>query len=143
MRHSPRIDKRRVSTAFSAGMLNRLVRPLIMRGLRIPGIALLETTGRRSGQPRRTPVGDGLEGDVFWVIAEHGRGAAFVRNIEADPAVRVKVRGRWRTGVARLLYDDDPRERQRTMSNKPNSAIVRLMGSDLLSVRIDLDPAHR
>jgi len=37
-----------------------------------PGDALLETTGRRTGQPRRTPVCDGLDGDTFWLVAQRG-----------------------------------------------------------------------
>jgi deazaflavin-dependent oxidoreductase (nitroreductase family) len=101
---------------------------------------ILETTGRRSGQPRRIAVGKALEGDTLWVVAEHGRSAAYVRNIEADPRVRVLLGRRWRTGTARVLPDDDPRERQRRMPNRANSAAVRLMGSELLTVRIDLDP---
>ena len=38
------------------------------------------------------------------------------------------------------LTEDDPRERQRRIPNKLNSAMVRAMGSDLLTVRVDLDP---
>jgi deazaflavin-dependent oxidoreductase (nitroreductase family) len=101
---------------------------------------ILETTGRRSGLPRRTPVGKAIVGDTLWVVAEHGRRAAYVRNIEADPRVRVKVGSRWRGGTARPLPDDDWRERQRRMPNKLNSASVRVMASDPLTVRIDLDP---
>lgn len=61
-----------------------------------------------------------------------------MRNIKANPAVRVRVGGRWRTGTAHLLPDDDPVQR---LGNLPrlNSAMVRLMGSDLLTIRVDLD----
>jgi hypothetical protein len=41
-----------------------------------PGYALLETVGRGSGLPRQTPVGDGLIGDTFWIVAEHGLSAS-------------------------------------------------------------------
>lgn len=85
-------------------------------------------------------MGKALEGDTLWVVAEHGRRAAYVRNIEANARVRVLLGRRWRTGTARVLADDDPRERQRRMPNRFNSAAVRLLGSDLLTVRIDLDP---
>ena len=77
------------------------------------------------------------------IVAEHGRRAAYVRNIGADPGVRIKIGRRWRTGTARTMPDDDPRERQRRMPNRLNSASVRLMGSDLLTVRVDLDPPGR
>jgi len=136
--------KRRLVTALQVHLLNRPVKALLARGVTPPGVALLETTGRRSGRPRRTPVGDGLEGDAFWIVAEHGRSAGYVRNLEADPRVRVKVGGRWWTGTAHLLDDDDPRARQRTLARGHplralNAASVRAMGTDLLTIRIDLD----
>jgi deazaflavin-dependent oxidoreductase (nitroreductase family) len=134
------VDKRRASTFVSRRLLNPLVRRAADAGLPLPGLVLLETTGRRSGRPRRTPVGKALVGDTLWVVAEHGRRAAYVRNIEANPRVRVRIGRDWRTGTARVLPDDDPRERQRRMPNRVNSAAVRAMGSDLLTVRVDLDP---
>ena len=105
----------------------------------LPGWSLLETTGRNSGRPHRNPVGDGLIGDAFWIVADHGRRSDYVRNIEANPRVRLRVRGRWRTGTAHLMPDDDPVARQRQLGSF-NAAFVRLMGSDLLTLRVDLDP---
>jgi deazaflavin-dependent oxidoreductase (nitroreductase family) len=75
------VDKRRASTFASAKLLNPLVRAAVRAGLPLPGVVLLETTGRRSGEPRRTPVGKALVGDTLWVVAEHGRRASYVRNI--------------------------------------------------------------
>ena len=134
------MDKRSVSTFLSVKLLNPLVKAASERGVPLPTLVILETRGRKSGLPRRTPVGKAIEGDTLWIVAEHGRRAGYVRNIEANPRVRVKVGRRWRTGTARALPDDDPRERQRRMPNKMNSAVVRGMGSDLLTVRVDLDP---
>ena len=131
--------KRTLSTALARHVVNPIVRAALDRGIAPRGYALLETTGRRTGLPRRTPVGNGTDGDTFWIVAEHGRSAAYVRNIEADPRVRVKVGRRWRSGTAVLLPDDDPRQRQRTIGRSFNAAVVRLMGTDLLTVRIDLD----
>jgi deazaflavin-dependent oxidoreductase (nitroreductase family) len=136
------LDKRGVSTFMSHRLMNPLVKAATGVGLPLPGIVILETTGRRSGEPRRTPVGRAIDGDTLWIVAEHGRRASYVRNIEADPRVRVKVGRRWRTGTAHLMPDDDPRERQRSMPSL-NAVTVRLMGSDLLTVRVDLDPAQR
>jgi deazaflavin-dependent oxidoreductase (nitroreductase family) len=138
------MDKYRAVNTFQKRVGNPVVRTALERGLRIPGYSVLETIGRTSGLPRRVPVGDGLDGDTFWIVSEHGRRAAYVRNIEANPRVRVKVRGKWRAGTAVTLPDDDPRERQRIMgerrrSTKLNSAAVRSLGTDLLTVRIDLD----
>jgi deazaflavin-dependent oxidoreductase (nitroreductase family) len=135
------VDKRRVSTFASAKLLNPLVRAAARAGIPLPGYVLLETTGRRSGQPRQVPVGEALEGDTLWVVAEHGLRAAYVRNIQANPRVRVRLGRRWRTGTAHVLEDDDWRERQRRMQNRFNSAVVRAMGTEPVTVRVDLDPA--
>jgi deazaflavin-dependent oxidoreductase (nitroreductase family) len=135
------VDKRSASTFFSVRLLNPLVRAASRAGLPLPGLVILETTGRRSGAPRRTPVGKAIVGNTLWVIAEHGRQAAYVRNIEAEPRVRVRLGGEWRTGTAHVLPDDDWRERQRRMPNRLNSAAVRVMGSEPVTVRVDLDPA--
>ena len=131
--------KRRLVTAFQRRLLNPLIRLLDRVGLRPNGTAILETTGRKSGTPRRTPVGNGLEGSTFWLVAEHGRSSAYVRNIESNPRVRVKVGDRWHPGTAHLLPDEDPLARQEQMWNKPNARAVRRVGTDLLVIRIDLD----
>ena len=132
--------KRRLITALQVRVLNPPVRALAARGL-MPGIALLETTGRRSGEPRRTPVSNGLERgtNTFWIVAAMGRKAAYVRNIEADARVRIRVRGRWRSGTAHVLDDEQPRARLRSLSHL-NAASIRAFGSELLVVRVDLDP---
>ncbi|MCW2685118.1 MAG: nitroreductase [Mycobacterium sp.] len=76
--------------------------------------------------------------DQFWMVSEHGDRSHYVLNIKADHSVRVRIHGRWRTGTAHLLPDDDPVARLRELPGM-NSAVVRVMGSDLLTVRIDLD----
>jgi deazaflavin-dependent oxidoreductase (nitroreductase family) len=129
--------------------LNPQVKILFAMGLALPGYALLETIGRKSGKPRRTPVGDGRLGSQFWLIAEHGIKAGYVRNIASNPRVRLKLRrsgimGSWHSGTAHLLPEDDPRARQRWLYEKvpgslANAMVVRLLGTDLLTVRIDLD----
>jgi len=137
--------KRRVVDPFQKLVLNRLVRAAFELGIPPPGDALLETIGRRTGQKRPTPVCDGVDGDTFWVVAQHGRQADYVRNIEANPRVRVKSSGAsWRAGTAHILDDDDPRERQRT-ARRVNLArglcvtASEVMGTDFLTIRIDLD----
>jgi hypothetical protein len=72
-------------------------------------------------------VGDGRIENQFWLVAEHGMNAGYVRNIERDPHVRLKLREglryHWHTGTAHLLSDDDPRERQRWLATQlPSSA---------------------
>jgi len=129
-------------------LLNPPIKLALALSLPLPGYALLETRGWKTGKPRRTPVGDGRIGNEFWLVAEHGMKAGYVRNIEHDPHVRLKLREglryHWHTGTARLLSEDDPRERQRWLANHlPSSAgnarAVRLFGTQLLSIRIELD----
>ena len=138
------MDKRRVTTTLAKYLVNPLVRGLFRLGVPAPGTAILETLGRKSGQPRRTPVTNGLAGDTFWIVTEHGRRASYVRNIEANPRVRVKVGQHWRPGTAALMPDDDPRARLKAIaharpSSRIHTATVRLMQTELLTVRIDLD----
>ena len=106
----------------------------------VPGYAVIETIGRRSGRARRVPVGGGLRGDTFWLVAADGRAAQYVRNIEASPKVRVRVHGRWRTGNAHMLPNDNPRRRMWRL-NPVNGLFIWVSGRDLLTVRIDIEPA--
>jgi deazaflavin-dependent oxidoreductase (nitroreductase family) len=121
---------------------NRLVNPLVRAGHRVGltgGTALLETTGRRTRRPRQTPVGNGLRGNEFWVITEHGRHSSYVKNIEANPRVRVKVGRVWFSGTAHILDDDDPYERMRKLGRTVNDSALRLVGTEHLVIRVDLD----
>jgi len=135
--------KRKLASGTARYVFNPIVRGLFRVGLPAPGTAILETIGRKSGQPRRNPVTNGLVDGVFWIVAEHGRRASYVRNLEANPGVRVRVGKRWLSGTARLVPEDDPRERLRYItSRRPitrlNTTTVRLLQTDLVTVRIDL-----
>lgn len=106
-------------------------------GRQLP-VTMIKTTGRKSGLPRRTAVGGRVVDNQFWMVSEHGDHSDYVRNIKANPSVRVRVGGRWRNGTAHLLPDDDALARLGQLP-KLNSAVVRMMGSDLLTIRVDLD----
>jgi hypothetical protein len=91
-------------------------------------------------------VCDGLEGDTFWLVAQHGHRADYVRNIEANPHVKVRIGSHsdWRAGTGHILNDDDPRERMRMLSQgNPWRRLClgasKAMATSLLTVRIDLD----
>ena len=77
---------------FQKLVVNRLMR-------RNPPQTLLETTGRTSGQPRRAPLGGELVRHQFRYVSEFGAQSQYVRNIQADPRVRVRRRGTWRSGT--------------------------------------------
>jgi deazaflavin-dependent oxidoreductase (nitroreductase family) len=127
--------KRRRVSFFHRHVANPITR-------RLPTQVLLETIGRVSGRPRRTPIGGRLDGATFWLVSDHGDASHYVRNIKANNGVRVRIRGRWHTGTARTLPDDDPRARLASLP-RFNSSLVRALGTDLLTVRIDLNPAPR
>ena len=134
-----RSAKRRVLRTVTNRLVNPVMRPLVGRGPLARGWALLETRGRRTGLPRVVPIGNGLRGDTFWIVTEHGYHADYVRNIQADPRVRVKVRGQWRSGTAHLLPGEDPYARLRALRRPLNDAMVLAVGTEQLVVRIDLD----
>jgi deazaflavin-dependent oxidoreductase (nitroreductase family) len=106
-------------------------------GRQLP-VTMVETTGRKSGQPRRTTVGGKVIDNQFWMVSEHGEHSDYVRNIKADPAVRVRINGQWHNGTAHLLPDDDARQRLRSLP-RLNGGVVRTLGTDLLTIRVDLD----
>jgi deazaflavin-dependent oxidoreductase (nitroreductase family) len=139
--------RRRVINRLQKSLINPLDKLAFALRTPPPGDALIETTGRRTGRPRITPVCDGRDGDTFWIVAQDGRSADYVRNIDANPRVRVKgsLSGRgWRTGTAHILDDDDPGERVRILSrgNRWRRLCLQAsgaMGTSALTVRIDLD----
>jgi hypothetical protein len=127
--------------------LNPLMRLLLAIGINPFGLAILETRGHASGKIRRVPVGNGRKGQDFWIIAEHGTRAGYVRNIAHDPRVRVRLRTglryRWVPGIATICPDDDPLARQRHIIawhplRALNAINVRVLGADLLTVHVQL-----
>jgi deazaflavin-dependent oxidoreductase (nitroreductase family) len=120
---------------FTNFFQKNVANPLMRRN---PMQTLLETTGRTSGQPRRTPLGGKRINDSFWFVSEFGEKSQYVKNIKANPRVRVRLRGKWYPGTAHLVPDDDPQERLRDLPQF-NSFGVRTFGTNLLTVRVDLD----
>ena len=137
-RQEGRARKQRWVTWFHRHVANPCIR--LVAG-HMPGQAILETTGRRSGLPLGTPVGGRIEGSTFWMVSDHGLASNYVRNIQADPRVRVQVRGTWYPGTAVVLPDDDARKRLKRLP-RMNSLLVRMLGTDLTTVRIDLESGH-
>jgi deazaflavin-dependent oxidoreductase (nitroreductase family) len=121
----------RITTVFQKNVANPLMRLM-------PFQTLLETTGRKSGEPRRTPLDGSRIGDQFWFVSEFGDKSQYVKNIQANPAVRVRLKGKWHSGTAHLVPDDDPHERLRSLP-KINSFGVRTLGTNLLTIRVDLE----
>lgn len=131
--------KRSIARFLTNRLVNPIVRPAIERGWFPPTQALLETTGRTTGRPRRTPVGNGLRDGVFWIVTEHGYASDYVKNIQKDPRVRIKLGRRWLSGVAEIVPNDDVAARLRMLSRPVNDAALRLVGTEHLTIRVDLD----
>jgi deazaflavin-dependent oxidoreductase (nitroreductase family) len=128
--------KRRRVRLVQRYLLNPPIKLLVWAGL-VPGHALVETVGRRSGRRRRTVVGMHVEGDVGWVVAEQGRHAGYVNNLHARPDVRVRIHRRWRAARAQIV-DDDPDARLESFGRPRHADAVRRFGTDLTTVRFDL-----
>jgi deazaflavin-dependent oxidoreductase (nitroreductase family) len=130
--------ERRVGRA----VMNPVVAVLDRVGIRSSLVVELETTGAKSGQPRRVPLGGREDGNDLWVISQHGRRAGWAYNIAANPNVRVRVNNQWRSGTATFEPDDDVRARARSfggngkLSQSATAFTMRAMESDPISVRI-------
>ncbi len=63
----------------------------------------LTTTGRTSGQPREIEIWFTERDGRYYLIAEHGERAHWVRNLRRDPRVQVRVGGRGFPARARVV----------------------------------------
>ena len=116
-------------------VLNPPMRPLVWLGL-FRDYGFLETRGRRTGKPRRALVAFEREGDVLWVVALLGERAAHVRNVGADPNVRVRLGHRWIVGRAEPVPDDDAFARAMRSPHTVDRWWVRTFGWSPISIRI-------
>ena len=99
-------------TAFQT--LNSLLRPAVESGVGNPwpvgsGAIVLETTGRVSGEPRRVPLLASRFGDKLVVSTVRGD-SQWLRNVEAEPSVRVWLGG-------------EPRDAQATVCRGPLNTV--------------------
>ncbi len=123
-------------------IVNPLVGALDRIGIRASSTVELETTGAKSGQPRRVPLTGRADADGVWVISQHGKRAGWAHNIAADPKVRVRVDNQWRTGTASFVPDDDVVARARSfggdskLGQSATALGMRALQSDPISVRI-------
>ena len=128
--------KRRRIQWVQRHLVNPPAKVAVWTGL-VPGFVLVETTGRKSGKRRLNVVGMKIEGDTGWVIAEYGRHAGYVNNLEANPDVRVRLHRRWRAAHAHILDDDDPQARLASFHRRSHEAAVRQFGTDLLTIQFE------
>jgi deazaflavin-dependent oxidoreductase (nitroreductase family) len=68
-------------------------------------VLLLTTIGRKSGQPRVTPLQYEEEQGVIYVASARGPHADWFRNIQANPRVKVQIADRVFEGLAEPIVD--------------------------------------
>ncbi len=94
--------------------LNALVEPAVRAGCASPGLlptgmVVLETTGAKSGLPRRVPLlATVLEGYLF-VGTARGARSQWLRNLRAEQRVRYWLAGREHRGTAFVFAEGAPR----------------------------------
>ncbi len=89
--------------------MNKFMRKIY--GAQFPGrriILLLTTTGRKSGEPRVTPLQYELIDGIRWVGSGWGKDADWLKNIHRDPRVSVQVGGD-RYQACTELFEDPAR----------------------------------
>lgn len=90
-------------SAFRA--LNSVVKPTVRAGVGNPfpllggGLVVLETTGRKSGEPRTVPLVASRIGNTV-IVSTVRANSLWLANIEADDRVAVWLNGKRRTGAA-------------------------------------------
>lgn len=123
-------------------IVNPLVAALDRIGIRASSTVELETTGAKTGQPRRIPLTGRADDGGVWVISQHGRRAGWAHNITANPEVRVRVDNEWHSGTAAFVPGDDVVARARSfggktkLSQSATALGMRALQSDPISVRI-------
>jgi hypothetical protein len=86
--------------------LNRFVEPVVRAGLGSslagPGTYVVETTGHRSGLPRRVPLLGQRVGDSI-IVSTIRDGSRWIRNLEHHPYADVWIAGRPRRAAASVI----------------------------------------
>ena len=79
------------------------------------GVCHLQTTGRTSGRPRTIEIWFGTDGERVYMLAGGRNRAHWVRNLVADPRVRVRIGGVTLAGMARVIEGEEREELARRL----------------------------
>ncbi len=109
METSPATSLSRLEADFFSG-LNSVVEPYLRAGFGTPGfcangIVLIETTGRKTGRIINVPLMAMSVGDVVIVSTVRARRSQWIRNVAANPEVRLWLRGRAHEARAFVIGD--------------------------------------
>ena len=97
---------------FYARLGNAFTRPLWSLLGPPKGFAILTTTGRKTGKPRRQSVRAIRESDRIVVVAMMGERAQWLKNVRSNPKVTVRLWGETITGLAHAVHDEAERKPQ-------------------------------
>jgi deazaflavin-dependent oxidoreductase (nitroreductase family) len=98
----------------------------------------LTTIGRRSGRPRQIEIWFTRHAGRYYLVAEHGLKAHWVRNLLAEPAVRALIGRRSFRGRARVV--DGRSERDLVATIRERSEAKYGWGAGLV---VEIAPAAR
>jgi deazaflavin-dependent oxidoreductase (nitroreductase family) len=98
----------------------------------------LITIGRRSGRPRQIEIWFTRHAGRYYLVAEHGLKAHWVRNLLAEPAVRARIGRRSFRGRARVV--DGRSERDLVATIRERSEAKYGWGAGLV---VEIAPAAR
>lgn len=85
------------------------------------------------------------DGGTVWLVAEQGLQADYVRNIAAQPRVRIKIGRSWHAGRAVPLPEDDAWSRHTLVAQgngwlgRADGIFFKVTASSPVTVRVDLD----
>ncbi|MFN8474322.1 MAG: nitroreductase family deazaflavin-dependent oxidoreductase [Anaerolineae bacterium] len=88
--------------------------PVDLTGLTGEQYLYLTTTGRVTGLPREIEIWYVFNAGRFYVLAEHFHAAQWVKNIQRQPHVRVRIAGRTFEALARVLDEERDTEAWQT-----------------------------
>ena len=121
-------DRERQTPSIASGFfqtLNRFLEPVAESGCFSPefwptGLILLETTGRRSGRPHRTPVLAMIMDDHVIVRTFRGERSDWFKNLRAKPEVSYWAGNAWKRAQATV---NTPGEEYETKYLPPFAAL--------------------
>jgi deazaflavin-dependent oxidoreductase (nitroreductase family) len=116
---------------FNRHATNRALGPIAER---MPGFAIVEHVGRRSGRAYRTPVAAFARNGMLTIALTYGPDSEWVRNVLAADGCDVRMRGRsMRMRDPRLVHDET-----RRAVPTPVRTVLRLMGvADFLQLTVN------
>jgi deazaflavin-dependent oxidoreductase (nitroreductase family) len=79
----------------------------LLRDHAADGVCHLQTTGRTSGKPRTIEIWFATDGERIYMLAGGRHRTHWVRNLVANPEVRVRIGGQTLTGVARVIEGEE------------------------------------